>query len=191
MVVVNRYTASAAEIVSRRAAGSRPRLDSGRNHLRQGPGADGISAERKHRPGADHGALLHAQRPIDPARLFEHFVPGLLLPHRIWIRRTLTDVKMTDSGRTVYGGGGITPDEKYDAAQVQHSSRSKCSAQVRVLQFLGQVTSARTQDAKLPKGWEPDDEVDQRVPRVPAQEQKVDFHRSRFRRQSTNGSNRN
>ena len=23
------------------------------------------------------------------------------------------DVKMTDSGRTVYGGGGITPDEKY------------------------------------------------------------------------------
>jgi carboxyl-terminal processing protease len=23
------------------------------------------------------------------------------------------DVKMTDSGRTVYGGGGITPDEKF------------------------------------------------------------------------------
>ena len=27
----------------------------------------------------------------------------------------MQDVKMTDSGRTVYGGGGITPDEKYTA----------------------------------------------------------------------------
>ncbi len=27
--------------------------------------------------------------------------------------RNLQDVKMTDSGRTVYGGGGISPDEKY------------------------------------------------------------------------------
>src|SRR5205807_3205331 len=27
--------------------------------------------------------------------------------------RNPTDVKMTDSGRTVYGGGGITPDEKF------------------------------------------------------------------------------
>jgi carboxyl-terminal processing protease len=27
--------------------------------------------------------------------------------------RNLADVKMTDSGRTVYGGGGISPDEKY------------------------------------------------------------------------------
>src|SRR5690606_18945629 len=26
--------------------------------------------------------------------------------------RDLEDVRMTDSGRTVYGGGGITPDEK-------------------------------------------------------------------------------
>ena len=28
------------------------------------------------------------------------------------------DVKMTDSGRTVYGGGGITPDEKYVAPKL-------------------------------------------------------------------------
>ena len=28
------------------------------------------------------------------------------------------DVKMTDSGRTVYGGGGITPDEKFDAPKL-------------------------------------------------------------------------
>ena len=29
-------------------------------------------------------------------------------------QKNMTDVKMTDSGRTVYGGGGITPDEKYE-----------------------------------------------------------------------------
>jgi len=28
--------------------------------------------------------------------------------------KNMQDVKMTDSGRTVYGGGGITPDEKFD-----------------------------------------------------------------------------
>lgn len=28
--------------------------------------------------------------------------------------RNLADVKMTDSGRTVYGGGGISPDEKFE-----------------------------------------------------------------------------
>ena len=31
--------------------------------------------------------------------------------------RNPLDVKMTDSGRTVYGGGGITPDEKYVTPQ--------------------------------------------------------------------------
>jgi len=29
--------------------------------------------------------------------------------------RNLSDVKMTDGGRTVYGGGGISPDEKFEA----------------------------------------------------------------------------
>ena len=82
VVLVNRYSASAAEIVSRRAAGSRPRLDPRRNHVRQGPGADRVPAERQHRPGADHRALLHAQRTPDPARLLEHLVPRLLLPQQ-------------------------------------------------------------------------------------------------------------
>ena len=32
--------------------------------------------------------------------------------------RNMQDVKMTDSGRTVYGGGGISPDEKYTAPKL-------------------------------------------------------------------------
>ena len=62
--------------------------------------------------GADHGALLHAERPPDPARLLAHVVLQLLLPPRRRTPKNTSDVKMTDSGRTVYGGGGITPDEK-------------------------------------------------------------------------------
>ena len=33
--------------------------------------------------------------------------------HKDGITRNANDVKMTDSGRTVYGGGGITPDEEF------------------------------------------------------------------------------
>ena len=101
----------------RRAAGSRPRLDSGRDHLRQGPGADRLSAAREHRAGADHGALLHAQRPPDPARLQQQDRSTITTSTRDENARNPLDVKMTDSGRTVYGGGGITPDEKYEIAQ--------------------------------------------------------------------------
>ena len=32
-------------------------------------------------------------------------------------RRTHDDVKPTDTGRKMYGGGGITPDEKFDAGK--------------------------------------------------------------------------
>jgi len=31
--------------------------------------------------------------------------------------KDMEDVRMTDSGRTVYGGGGITPDEKFEGAK--------------------------------------------------------------------------
>ncbi len=34
--------------------------------------------------------------------------------------RNLADVKMTDSGRTVYGGGGISPDEKFTPEKLDH-----------------------------------------------------------------------
>ena len=63
------------------------------------------------------------------------------------------DVKMTDSGRTVYGGGGITPDEKYvtpkyDAFQNQLAAKSAFFNFTRF--YFGQ------HEAKLPKGWSPD-----------------------------------
>ena len=44
VVLVNRYTASAAEIVSGALQDHDTRLDSGRAHFRQRSGSDGISA---------------------------------------------------------------------------------------------------------------------------------------------------
>jgi carboxyl-terminal processing protease len=63
------------------------------------------------------------------------------------------DVKMTDSGRTVYGGGGIAPDEKYVPPKYNRF-------QIAVLQesafFTFTAKYFGTNSSKLPKNWEPD-----------------------------------
>ena len=50
----------------RRPAGPQARRDRRQPDLRQGLGADHPPAGRRHRRQADHGALLHARRPLDP-----------------------------------------------------------------------------------------------------------------------------
>jgi len=72
-------------------------------------------------------------------------------------QKNMADVKMTDSGRTVYGGGGITPDEKYEAAKLN-------KFQIEVLRkfgffnFSAQYFGSKA-DARMPKGWEPDENL--------------------------------
>jgi carboxyl-terminal processing protease len=70
-------------------------------------------------------------------------------------QKNSADVKMTDSGRTVYGGGGITPDEKFVAPKLN-------KFQIEVLRNQGFFNfSAKyfgpKSDPKLPKGWEPNE----------------------------------
>jgi carboxyl-terminal processing protease len=70
-------------------------------------------------------------------------------------QKNMSDVKMTDAGRTVYGGGGITPDEKFEAAKLN-------KFQIEVLRKFGFFGFAAAyfgpkQDARMPKGWEPDE----------------------------------
>lgn len=70
-------------------------------------------------------------------------------------QKNMSDVKMTDSGRTVYGGGGITPDEKWDAPKLN-------KFQIEVLRkfgffnFTGAYFGPKA-DAKEPQGWEPNE----------------------------------
>ena len=59
----------------RRPAGPPPRQDHGHAELRQGLGADHHPAQRPRRAAADHRALLHARRPLDPG-------PGHRAGHR-------------------------------------------------------------------------------------------------------------
>jgi carboxyl-terminal processing protease len=69
--------------------------------------------------------------------------------------RNPNDVKMTDGGRTVYGGGGITPDEAYAAPR-----RDSLEGE---LFRNGLFTFTRTYFAQHPsapaKGWMPDNQV--------------------------------
>ena len=66
------------------------------------------------------------------------------------------DVKMTDSGRTVYGGGGITPDEKYVAPKLDGFQ----SQLVRSYAFFNFTKwYFGTHSSKLPEGWAPDSAI--------------------------------
>src|SRR5215469_7144204 len=68
----------------------------------------------------------------------------------------LQDVKATDSGRKVYGGGGITPDEKYDPPKSNVLQRRLVSSGV-FFHFGSSYFSGKA--PALPEGWMPDGEM--------------------------------
>jgi carboxyl-terminal processing protease len=70
--------------------------------------------------------------------------------------RNLQDVKMTDSGRTVYGGGGISPDEKYVSPKYDKFELELARNNVYfdfTTRYLG------TKDVKVTADWRPDTAV--------------------------------
>jgi carboxyl-terminal processing protease len=71
--------------------------------------------------------------------------------------KNLQDVKSTDSGRTVYGGGGITPDEKYEPAKL-NKFQTELLRKFAFFNFSAKWFGSRS-ETKLPKGWEPDASV--------------------------------
>lgn len=68
-------------------------------------------------------------------------------------QKNASDVKMTDSGRTVYGGGGITPDEKFIAAKLNKFQIEVLRNNV-IFDFAAKFFGPK-KDPSLPKGWEP------------------------------------
>lgn len=75
--------------------------------------------------------------------------------HRGAETRNEMDVKMTDSGRRVYGGGGITPDEKFETPKLDHLQIEMIRSAL--FNFTRAYFSKHT--AKLPEGWMPDEQV--------------------------------
>ena len=67
------------------------------------------------------------------------------------------DVKMTDSGRTVYGGAGIAPDEKYTLPK-SNRFQDELARQRALFNFTAKYFGPG--DGKLPRNWEPDQAVE-------------------------------
>jgi carboxyl-terminal processing protease len=63
------------------------------------------------------------------------------------------DVKMTDAGRTVYGGNGITPDEKYESPK---ANNFQIAVQRKFAFFNFTAKYFGTHSTDLPKDWVPD-----------------------------------
>ncbi len=70
--------------------------------------------------------------------------------------RNMQDVKMTDSGRTVYGGGGISPDEKYTPPKLD-KFQIELLRQTAFFNFTSFYFGSHS--IKLPENWAPDTAV--------------------------------
>jgi carboxyl-terminal processing protease len=156
VVVVNRFTASAAEIVS----GALQDHDRG---WILGETTFGKGLVQTVYPLSENTALaLTTAHYYTPSgRLIQRDYSNISFldyySHTNLDQKNAQDVKMTDSGRTVYGGGGITPDEKYTAPKV-NKFQTGILRKYALYNFSAKFFGGRP-DTRLPRGWEPDDKT--------------------------------
>lgn len=154
VVLVNRYSASAAEIVSGALQDHDRALILGETTFGKGlvqtvyPMGDGtglaLTWAHFYTPS---GRLI--QRDYSNKSFFDYYY------HRDENARNPVDVKQTEGGRTVYGGGGITPDEKYDSTKLDKFQSELF--RTGLFNFTRWYFGAHS--TQLPKGWMPDDAV--------------------------------
>jgi carboxyl-terminal processing protease len=119
VVVVNRNTASAAEIVSGALQDHDRALIVGETTFGKG------LVQTVYQTPENTGLALTTYHYYTPSgRLIQRSYDGVSLYDYYYVRddakkadKSNLEVKLTDSGRTVYGGGGITPDEKIDVPE--------------------------------------------------------------------------
>jgi len=155
VVLVNRYSASAAEIV----AGAL------QDHDRAwilGDVTFGKGLVQTIFPLNDNtGLALTTQHYYTPSgRLIQRNYSNISFLDYYYGRRTdakdPTDVKQTDLGRTVYGGGGISPDEKFESPKLDAFELGVARKNA----FFGfSAKYFSDHDTKLQKGWIPDEAV--------------------------------
>jgi carboxyl-terminal processing protease len=155
VVLVNRYSASAAEIVSGAL----------QDHDRAwilGETTFGKGLVQTVYPLSDNTglALTTAHYYTPSGRLIQRDYSNISFLDYYYGKHTETknplDVKATDSGRTVYGGGGITPDEKYSPPKL-NKFEADLVRKFAFFNFTAQYFGGK--DLNLPKGWSPDDNV--------------------------------
>jgi carboxyl-terminal processing protease len=155
VVLVNRYSASAAEIVAGALQDHDRAWILGENTFGKG------LVQTVYPLSENTGLALTTAKYYTPSgRLIQRDYSHTSFLDYYYRRDTEAknplDVKMTDSGRTVYGGGGITPDEKYTPPKLNRFQ----SDLVRKSAFFNFSTRYfGTHSAKLPKGWDPDASV--------------------------------
>lgn len=155
VVLVNRYSASAAEIVSGAL----------QDHDRAwilGENTFGKGLVQTVYPLSDNTglALTTAHFYTPSGRLIQRDYTNQSFYSYYYRKDVETknplDTKMTDSGRTVYGGGGISPDEKFQAPKL-NKFQTELLRKYSFFNFVAKYFGGK--DAKLPKDWTPDTQV--------------------------------
>lgn len=155
VVLINRYSASAAEIVAGALQDHDRGWILGENTFGKGlvqtvyPLAEdtglALTTARYYTPS---GRLI--QRSYENKSFFDYYYRKDLEA------KNLEDVKMTDSGRTVYGGGGIAPDEKFTGPKLNEFQK-KVLRKYSFFNFTAKYFGTRS--TKLPENWVPGDDV--------------------------------
>jgi carboxyl-terminal processing protease len=139
VVLVNRNTASAAEIVSGALQDHDRALIVGETTFGKG------LVQTVFNVSEDTGLALTTYHYFTPSgRLIQRDYNGVSAYDYFFVRdgakkadKSNLEVKLTDSGRTVYGGGGITPDEKIDSPDLNRFQISLLQHYVFVISGAG------------------------------------------------------
>jgi len=155
VVLVNRYSASAAEIVSGALQDHDRAWIVGENTFGKG------LVQTVFPLSENTGLALTTAKYYTPSnRLIQRDYSNTSFLDYYYRKDTETknplDVKMTDSGRTVYGGGGISPDEKFSVPRF-NKYQTELVRKFVFFSFTAKFFGGG--EAKLPKDWSPDKNV--------------------------------